>query len=129
MLELKKLIVKLKTEILFRSESIGDMIQENESFEICRLAIRRESFSCNPKQAMLSVGPEIFRAPEDQALYSEFVTGLGATDTQGQEQHMELCTALLEHNLEEARENRLTRSKLFVALGLFGGITLCLVLL
>ena len=65
----------------------------------------------------------------DWELYQGFVQGLGVSDVQGQMEHLELYRSLLEPRLEQAREEAKQKSKVFVALGLFAGVTLSLLLL
>ena len=48
---------------------------------------------------------------------------------QGQLEHIALYRALLEPRLEQARADAAQKSRVLVALGLFGGITLSLLLL
>lgn len=67
--------------------------------------------------------------PGDVELYLGFVRGLGVSDTQGQLEHIALYRALLEPRLEQARADAAQKSRVLVALGLFGGITLSLLLL
>ena len=65
----------------------------------------------------------------DRELYLGFVQGLGASGVEGQLEHLELYAALVGPLLHRAREDRERRSRLYVALGAFGGMALCLALL
>ena len=65
----------------------------------------------------------------DLELYLNFVAGLGVTDTQGQLEHIGLYTSLLEPRLLQAREEAGQKAKISVALGLFAGTALALLLL
>lgn len=65
----------------------------------------------------------------DMELYRRFVRKLGDSDIESQLEHMSLYAGLLESNLDQAGEAKEKKSRLYMCLGLFGGITLCLVLL
>ena len=66
---------------------------------------------------------------KDRELFQNFVQGLGASDTQGQLEHLELYMDLLRERLREAREEYMQKNRLYIALGLFAGVALCVIIL
>ncbi len=95
----------------------------------CRLAVKDGAFSRDPKAALRKAGETLLKNPSDLDLFHNFVRGLGESGTQGQMEHLALYGELLASHLKSAREEREKKSRLSVCLGLFGGVTLCLVLL
>ena len=102
---------------------------ENQASRFCRLAERGSQFLSDPAGALERAGRALLQEPGDVELYLGFVRGLGVSDTQGQLEHIALYRALLEPRLEQARADAAQKSRVLVALGLFGGITLSLLLL
>lgn len=128
LLDLKKLMQDLKTGISYSTCPLPELAaRENSQF--CREAIGEASFPEDPCKALQTAGNRLLRKKEDRELYSGFIQGLGASDIQGQIQHIELYASLLENSLEGAREDREKKSRLYVSLGLFGGLALCIVML
>ena len=80
------------------------------------------SFSGAWQQAVANISHEYGLAKEDYRLISEFGTGLGTSDIQGQLSHCEMHITFLTQRLEEAQENKKKKSKLYFMLGLFLGI-------
>lgn len=102
---------------------------ENQASRFCRLAERDSQFLSDPAGALERAGVALLQEPGDVELYLGFVRGLGVSDTQGQLEHIALYRALLEPRLEQARADAAQKSRVLVALGLFGGITFSLLLL
>ncbi len=73
-------------------------------------------------------GSEQGLAPEDMTLLCTFATQLGKSDTAGQLQLCEEYGALLQDQLEIAREALATKGRLCLTLGLCGGIVVVLLL-
>ena len=124
----QRLIESLKTGVSFAARPLGDLIQEDGS-PFCREAAASPLFSQNPQQALLQAGKRLLPRQGDKALYQGFAQGLGASDAAGQLRHLELYASLVGQALLEAREERAKRSRLYICLGPFGGLTLCLLLL
>ena len=68
-------------------------------------------------------------SPRDMELLREFGAQLGATDTQGQLEHIALYQALFQKQLTQAREDIAQKAKLYQVLGLFSGVSVALTLL
>lgn len=65
---------------------------------------------------------------KDLLLLLDFGEGFGCTDTQGQLSHCSLYTAFFQANLKEAKEDFVKKSRLYVTLGVFGGLAVSLLL-
>jgi stage III sporulation protein AB len=65
---------------------------------------------------------------KDMELLREFGAGLGATDTEGQVAHFRLYENLTSSALDEAKEERRRKAKLYKMLGLFGGTAAAILL-
>ena len=124
----QRLIESLITGVSFAARPLGDLIREDGS-PFCREAAASPLFSQNPQQALLQAGNRLLPRQGDKALYQGFAQGLGASDAAGQLRHLELYASLVGQALLAVREERDKRSRLYICLGLFGGLTLCLLLL
>ena len=127
--DLKMLMQAFQTGIRFAAASLPELILEYQDFPFCRLAEKDGEFLLNPARALEGAGRVLLWDNGDWELYQGFVQGLGVSDVQGQMEHLELYRSLLEPRLEQAREEAMQKSKVFVALGLFAGVTLSLLLL
>ncbi|MEE0957112.1 MAG: stage III sporulation protein AB [Ruminococcus sp.] len=65
----------------------------------------------------------------DKELLSAFGSQLGASDTEGQLRHIELYQTLFAKQLKQAEETLAQKSRLYRTLGLFGGLSVGIVLL
>ncbi|RKJ39622.1 hypothetical protein D7X94_11715 [Acutalibacter sp. 1XD8-33] len=126
--EFQQLMQALRTEISYSSRPLGEIISKSES-RFCREAADRPEFRRNPAEALARTGEELLRNPKDRQLFRDFAQGLGASDTQGQIEHLRLHMALGEENLREAREECREKRRLYIALGLFGGLAACIVVM
>lgn len=129
LLELKKMIRRFQTEISYTARELGGFIAENKDLLFCGGAAAQPHFAQNPCAALEKAGSSCFENAQDKKLFADFVRGLGASDTQGQLSHVSLYAQLLEEHLAEASQDQKMRSKLFVGLGLFAGITICVLLI
>ena len=129
MLDLKKAIQGLKTGISYSARPLTELIAENRDSQFCRLAAESDAFLFDPLAALAAAGDSLLKEQQDKDLYGGFVRGLGASDTQGQLEHISLYASLLENNLAQAREAHERKSRLYISLGLFSGLTLCIVML
>lgn len=129
LLDLKRTIQAFRTGVSFAARPLPELVMETKDSRFCRAAAENRLCPQDPRGALEQAGERILHDPEDLALYRSFVRGLGETDTQGQLEHFQLCEALLEGRLAEAGKAREQKTRLYICLGLFGGVTLCLVLL
>ena len=65
---------------------------------------------------------------KDKRLIEQFGAELGHTDIEGQIAHCEVTAKLLEEQIEQAREEKKKKSKLFSMLGLFFGTGVALLI-
>ena len=126
--EWQRLLQNLQTSVRCWARPLGELVEKEDS-PFCRAAVERPCFSQDPRAALAQAGEELLTRTSDRALYQGFVAGLGVSDVQGQLQHMGLYAGLVEQALGEAREERGKLGRLYVCLGLFGGLTVCLLLL
>lgn len=129
LLEFKRLLQAFKTGIGYTARPISELIAENRDLQICAVAAQEPAALTSPKAALLGAGKLFFRNPADISLFTDFVNGLGESDTQGQLEHIALTAELLETKLTDAADDKAKKSRVYVCVGLFSGITLCLVLL
>lgn len=127
LMEWQRLMQSLKTGISYSARPLGELIQQEDS-PFCREAAALPGFLRNPRQALARAGEQLLGRQADRELYRNFVAGLGASDAQGQLQHLDLYAAMVGQALSQAREEREKRSRLYICLGLFGGLTVCLLL-
>lgn len=128
LLELKKLIWRFQTEISYTARELDGLIAENRDLLFCRLAAEDKNLHGNPGEALKNTGKGQFENRQDEKLFVDFVRGLGTSDTQGQLHHIALHAQLLEERLALAAQDYTKRARLFVGLGLFAGITICILL-
>lgn len=129
LLDFKQMLQAFKSGIGCTAMPLSQLIAQTESSRFCVLAQAQPTICTNPKQALLTSGAQILRNKDDLKLYTGFVQNLGETDTQSQLEHIELYSQLLQANLTAAANERASKSRLYVYIGLFGGIALSLVLL
>ncbi|MGI6255367.1 MAG: stage III sporulation protein AB [Acutalibacter sp.] len=129
LLDWKAMLQRFQTGIRYAAESLPEMILELESSRFCRLAEQDGEFLMDPAGALERAGRALLWDKGDLELYLNFVQGLGVTDTQGQLEHIGLYTSLLEPRLVQAREEAGQKAKISVALGLFAGTAIALLLL
>jgi hypothetical protein len=67
--------------------------------------------------------------PDDRALYTAFLEGLGGTDLSGQMAHCARYASLMEAQLELARRAEAEKAKLYRMLGLCGGLSVIIFLI
>lgn len=128
LMEWQSFLQALKTGIRYSARPLGELIRK-ESASFCREAANGPDFAYDPRQALARAGEALFTHPADRGLFREFTLGLGASDAEGQLRHIGLYEARVEQALQEARAEREKRGRLMICLGLFGGLTACLVLL
>lgn len=126
--ELQKMLQGFAAGIRYAACPLADLVRQGES-PFCREAAARAVFPQDPRRALLQAGEQLLTRQGDREFYRGFVEGLGKSDAQGQLGHIQLHEAMLGHIQEEARQERAGRARLYVSLGLSGGLALCLLLL
>lgn len=129
LLDVKKLMTRMQSEIAYLSSDIAEMIRGNRDSFICCEAAADNNICNDPCKALESSGYNALSNAGDRALFSGFVHGLGISDTQGQLDHIKLHLGLLEQRLVQAKEACQQKAKLYVVLGLFSGVLVSLIFL
>lgn len=119
--ELEVLMQWLKTEIAYSARPLPELIRSSDS-PFCRRAAELPEFYSDPCGALARAGSKLLRDDKDRELFRDFAKGLGASGTQGQLGHLELCMARTRQHLGEAREAQRERSRLYIGLGTLMGI-------
>ena len=65
----------------------------------------------------------------DKELLSEFGSMLGTTDVEGQLKHLEMYGSIFQKRLQDSQAEFRDKSRIYRALGLFGGISAALIIL
>lgn len=129
LLDLKALMQAFQTGIRYAAGSLAELILERQDSSFCRLAERDGDFLWDPSKALEKAGRYLLWDQGDLDLYLGFVAGLGVSDTQGQLEHIGLYRSLLEPRLLQAQEEARQKARVFIAVGLFAGVTLSVLLL
>lgn len=129
LLDLRQMLQSFKAGIGCTASPLSLLVAQNSGSRFCTLARAEPQFSTNPKSALLSSGEKLLKNQDDLKLYTDFVNGLGETDTQAQLEHIELYAQLLQVSITAAANDCKSKSRLYTYMGLFGGISLCLVLI
>lgn len=119
-----RFVQNAETEIQFSGLPVADVVERHGgelSFlrrctELCREGM---DFSGAWDQA---VHEDSGFSGEDASLLLEFGKGFGATDVQGQAAHCRLTLELTRQRLQDAREERRQKARLYRMLGVLGGI-------
>lgn len=128
LLDLKKMMQSIKTNISYSSRPLPELLYREDSC-FCQKAAKEGCFLSDPCGALINAGETLLSKREDKDMYSGFVQGLGISDTQGQLEHISLYSSLLDDCIKNAKAECSEKSKLYLSLGLFMGITLCIILL
>lgn len=118
-----------QTGIRFAAGTLRELVLDQQDSPFCKLAERDGQFLQDPVGALERAGQALLWESADLELYQGFVRGLGATDIQGQLEHIGLYRSLLEPRLEQAQEDARQKARIAVALGLFAGVALSLLLI
>lgn len=129
LLEWQKMLLRFKTEISFSARNMSELIGVCQEYSFCRLAATKPEFLMNPTLAMKKAGEEILSFSKDQSLYCDFTAELGVSHTEGQLEHIELYAGLVNANLQEAKTEVQQKSRLYMALGGFGAVTICMLVI
>lgn len=129
LLQLQKMILRFKAEISFSARTISELILSCSEFKLCKEASKISNFNESPTLALLTAGENVFENKQDKELYSGFITGLGTSRTESQIEHIELYSGLIASNLNDAKNEREQKARLYVALGGFGAVTICMMIL
>ena len=91
--------------------------------EYCRKGMGfQEAWECGLRDAGEGI------REEDRELFRGFGKGFGASDLQGQASHCELYRKITETRLKEAEQEKNSKAKLYLSLGVSGGLCAVLIL-
>ena len=121
--ELRKFMQGLKTGIRFSGSSLPELLRYEGSV-FCMEAAKETNFTSDPCSALKEAGNRLLHSLHDRELYTDFLSGLGATDTKSQLEHIELYSVMVEERLKEASLECEKKSRLYISLGFFVGLTL-----
>ena len=122
-----------KTEIRYSAVPVMQVVERHEEdLRFMRECVRQcengSGFNTAWKDAVLTCAKSDGFAAQDAELLLSFGEEFGASDTDGQISHMELYSELFGTSLKSAREERTRKSKLYLMLGVFAGLTSALLL-
>ncbi len=132
-----KWISQLETEIRYCAEGIPRLLNKHGKeaemlsfLKNCADQLQKGlPFPDAWKQAVQEISSDYGLKPDDLHLVLEFGNGLGASDIDGQTAHCRMHRELLQTHLENAREEKQKKGRLYIMLGLFGGIGVALLIL
>lgn len=135
--EAGRLLAHLATRIRYTAAPIGELLCEVAGHyrrlpflrEAGRLVDDGADFHSAWGQALRQKGEESGLTAADRELLLRFGEGLGRTDVEGQLAHCELYTGLLADKQAEAKAQTAAKGRLYVTLGVAGGLAAALLLL
>ena len=122
-----------KTEVRYSAVPVIQVIKKhNVGFEFMEECVsnceKGDHFSAAWERSVACCAKEDGFTACDIKLLLSFGEGFGASDTEGQLAHLELYTGLFGTNLKSARDDRNRKSKLYLMLGIFAGLSSALLL-
>ncbi len=130
------LMNETKTRIRLSACDIRELFKNDSGFEAIDFMtaeftrnIRRNSTAKDAwEKAVNSTFKRYRLSKADKDLIAEFGTEFGQNDIDGEINHIDLHIALTEDRLEQARAELLQKGRLYRTLGIFGGITVSLII-
>ena len=136
---MEKLVARIASQIRYTAAPVGElMLSASRTAEFRPLRFLEavgsamETEGDFPRlwaEAVSREGGACRFATQDEELLREFGKGLGASDTEGQTAHCRLYGELFSRQAEAARREVANKGKLYIMLGLAGGLGLSLLLL
>lgn len=131
------LMYETKTRIRLSACDIRELFKSDSGFEPIDFLtseftrnIKKKSTAKNAWKTAVDSSFKRYRISKiDKDLISEFGTDFGQNDIDGEINHINLHIALLEDRLKKARTELAQKGKLYRTLGIFGGITISLIML
>lgn len=130
-----KFLTFVETEIKYSADSILEIISKFSSdlefdviLQLCSNEMRNgKSLNIAWNMAIKNISSKYGLNKNDVGLISQFGNKLGISDTEGQISNCELNISLINERLRDAREEKRKKSRLYIMLGVFCGISLSLV--
>lgn len=118
----------LRTQISFSAHSLCDLLHMGQD-PFCVEAEKAQDSQKEPIRALDRAGKALLTDPRDRELFHRFIQALGASDTQGQLEHLGLYMALVQGRLDEAKREQAQKSRLYLVLGIVAGLSACILFL
>lgn len=129
LLALRQLVERFRTGIASAAPPLEQLLRQDHSCPFCALALGDPDFPDRPRLALEHACLALLANREDRSLAQGLVSGLGASDREGQLKHLALYAGLLEESAARARREREEKARLYLCLGLCAGTGLGLLLL
>lgn len=127
-----RFLTSAQTEIRYSSMPVDAILQahggEISFFSRLRASAANGSWGSAWNDAVGCHAREEGFSEKDLALLKGFGSGFGASDSEGQAAHFGLYKTLTASALDEARRDRDRKSKLYLMLGVFGGMAAAILL-
>lgn len=130
------LAVNLSTAIRYNSADIYSLLK-NESIynnlpilgDIIKGLENGDSLSNCWRAAVSDATTMYHLSAEDTAIIIQFGNSLGATDVEGQIEHLSFYKNIFQNKAKQLESDYCTKAKLYKSLGLFGGMAIALVII
>ncbi len=122
----------LQTQIRYNSADIFSLVissAKGSGLDIFEFSENCVPFTAFWENAVNSVPKRYGFNNSDKELLLEFGSVLGATDIEGQLKHLELYREVFQNRLSECEAALKDKSRIYRALGLFGGISTAIIIL
>ncbi|QNK41261.1 stage III sporulation protein AB [Caproicibacter fermentans] len=122
-----------KTEVRYSAVPVVQVLKRHGTdFRFMRECAKQsdggKGFAAAWKSAVVCFAKYDGFTARDREMLLSFGEDFGASDTDGQISHLELFSGLFGANLKSAREDRNRKSKLYLMLGIFAGLSSALLL-
>lgn len=131
-------MVRLQAQIRFNAEDLSRLLATDEADGAVAVFLKecRQTAQTEDRNVMQVWPQAVDRIPkntgltsDDRKLLKDFSAALGTTDVDGQVAHCELYKTLAGTRLEQAREEKAKKGKLYRMLGAFSGVCVSLLIL
>ena len=131
-------LVRLQAQIRFNAEDLSRLLVTDEANAAVAAFLKecRETAQTENRNIMQAWSQAVDHIPkttgitnDDRKLLKDFSAALGTTDVDGQVAHCELYKTLAGTRLEQAREEKAKKGKLYRMLGAFSGVCVSLLIL
>lgn len=128
-----KLICRCRAAVEYEFSTLFDIYQKIcNSPEFTPLGLKKippAEFSPGAFCNMLMSGGSLVPPDGEANLIKEFISGLGSSDISGQISHCNQYEKLFSEHLSSAKEALKTKQKLYLSLGVFGGLFLMIMMI
>jgi stage III sporulation protein AB len=121
-----------QTEIRYTASPVEEIIRRHGNMRLFTLCMENcqcgSNFSEAWSDAVVSGTEGLGLDGKDITLIHDFGAGFGTSDVDGQLAHCKLYTELITARLEDAKESKKRKAKLYLMLGIFAGMAAALLL-